>query len=591
MKQFFKFLLASCLGTILALVLFAGLGALIVGALASSVEKPHSAKPNTVLHLQFEQAIPERTNNLEMNPFDLKNQKILGLQDMLDALEAARDDANIKGVFLDLGVQGVNMGMATASVLRERLVDFKGSGKFIVAYAPYYTQGSYYLASIADEIYLNPMGGLDFRGFGAILPFYKNLLEKIGVEMQVFYAGDFKSATEPYRLTKMSDQNRLQLRELVESIYGRYLTDIGQSRNMTAAELRAIADGFKLRQAEDARTYGLVDQIGHRDAVLTALRNRLGLEEDDKIPSMTIDEYAASTGSKKDYSARDKVAVVYAEGTLVMGEGDPGSIGGDRYSKILREVRKDERVKAIVLRVNSRGGSVLASDDIWQELHLAKEQGLPVVVSMGDYAASGGYYISCLADSILVEPNTITGSIGVFAMLPNAETLLNDKLGITFDTVQTGRFSTGLTPFYPVTEEERQIMQASTDQIYEHFLKVVADGRGMTRDEVHAIAQGRVWTGDRAVELGLADRFGNLEDAIEVAVQMAGLEKYRTTEYPRIKEPLQQFIEEITGVEEDVRSQAIRAELGEFYQYYEALQELQHASGYQARLPFSVEFR
>ncbi len=589
MKQFFKFIFASCLGVILASGVVFLIGALVVSSLAGKENKPKSIHPNTLLKISFNQPIPELTNNLEMNPFDLKNQQILGLNDIVKTIEYAKTDNKIKGILLDL--QSLGTGVATASVLRDALLDFKESGKFIVANSKYYTQGSYYIASVADKVYLNPFGSVDFHGIAAMVPFFKKMMDKIGVKMQVFYAGDFKSATEPFRRYDMSEKNKLQLREYLEPVYTKYLSDIGESRNKTVAELRAIADGLKVGNADDAVALGLVDAAAFKDELIADLKERMGLDEKDKLQTVSLSDYSRNARKKKDYSIKDKIAVVFAEGSIVVGKGEPGSIGDDKYTKILRKLRKDDKVKAIVLRVNSGGGSALSSENILREVTLAKEAGKKVVVSMGDYAASGGYYISCGADKIVAEPNTLTGSIGVFMMVVNARQLMNDKLGISFDTVKTTRYSTGFNSFFELSEGEQKMLQASTLDIYEKFLKRVADGRHMTRDDVHKIAQGRIWTGIRAKEIGLVDELGGLDDAIKIAADLSGLEKYRPTYFPKMKEPLQQFIEELTGKDEGISARVLQKELGQYYPYYSFVKEVTEMKGVQARLPVLIEFR
>jgi protease-4 len=592
MKQFFQFVFASCLGVILASVVIFFFSFIIMAAIAgSSSEKKVSLDANSVLHLTFGKPIPEQTNNLEMNPFDLKNQEILGLNDLVASIEHAAGDNKIKGVYLHLE-NGIGAGLATAATLRNALVKFKESGKFVVAYSKSYTQGAYYLASVADKIYVNPMGSIDFHGFSATIPFFKEMLDKVGVKMQIFYAGNFKSATEPYRLDKMSDENRLQMREFLEPVYKRFLEDIGKSRNKSVAELRSIADELKVRNADDAVKYGLADAVGYSDDVSTELKQRLGLDKGDKVHVISIEDYKHTFRKKKDYAAKDKIALVFAEGAIYANEGERGTIVDDDYIKTLRKIREDESFKAIVLRINSPGGSALASENIWRELSLAKEAGKKVVVSMGDYAASGGYYIACMADKIVAEPNTLTGSIGVFQMIPNARSLMDDKLGISMDTVKTARFSTRLNVFYELTPEEQAYMQNSTNEIYEIFLGRVGEGRKMKRDEVHAVAQGRIWTGTKAKELGLVDEIGDLNRAIELAVELSGIEKYRVSEFPYQKEPLQEFIEEFTGQSDDdaVKSKIIEEEMGGFYPMYRHLKDLMNMKGVQARLPVLIQF-
>ncbi|MCB0640036.1 MAG: signal peptide peptidase SppA [Phaeodactylibacter sp.] len=588
MRQFFKFFTASCLGTIVGLLLIAGISTAVFARIAAKAEKAPSIQSNSILWLKLDKELPERTNNLEMNPFDVKNSKILGLHDLQLALKAAAKDERIKGIFLDLEAPNVS-GEATIATLHQALEDFQKSGKFIFAYGNYYTQDSYYLASTADRIFLNPMGSVDFRGFGAIIPFFKDMLDKIGVEMQVFYAGEFKSATEPYRFNKMSDNNRLQVREYVDSLYTHFLNDISEARKIPVDTLFAIANEYRLRNAEAAIHNKIVDQLAYRDEILDAMKERIGLEKKDNLRAVTPENYFLAEDLGPDYSIKDKIAVVYAEGSIVGGEGDPGSIGDKKYMNILKSIRNDSRVKALVLRINSPGGSALASENIWREIELCKSEGLPVVVSMGDYAASGGYYLSAAADTILAEPNTLTGSIGVFFMLPNTYELFDEKLGISFDTVNTGKFSTRFTPMFPLNSEEVQIMKGWTEDIYQRFIQRVAEGRNMPEPAVRAIAEGRVWTGTRAVEIGLADRLGTLDDAVEIAADLAGLEKYRLSEYPRIKDPVTLLMEEFLGKPEEIRSKMVKSELGEWYTYYEQLKAMQEAQGIQARLPFLIE--
>ncbi len=589
MGQFFKFVFASCLGVILASIAVTLIGSLVIGRMVAKENASVDIKPNSVLELKFNEPIPERTNNLPQDFSDFKTEKTLGLHDIVDAIEAAKEDDNIKGIFLN--INGASGGQSTKSVIRDALIDFKESGKFIISYAKYYTQGDYYLASVADKVYLNPVGEFDFRGFGAQITFFKNMLDKLGVNMQVFYAGKFKGASEPYRRTNLSEANRLQIREYINSLYAVYLQNISESRGVSVAELEAIADEMKIREPEDALANKLVDVLGYYDEAISEMKVRVGLEDDDKLKKVSLGKYAKGVTSSGKLSIKDKIAIVYAEGGIGLGEGDPGSIGDEKYMKILRKIRNDDKIKAVVLRVNSGGGSALASDNIWREMSLIKETGKPVVVSMGDVAASGGYYISCGADKIYAEESTITGSIGVVGAIPSTQKLMNEELGITFDTVKTGPFANGMSLVYDMSEEEKAITTEGIKNIYEIFLKRVAEGRGMTRDAVNEIAQGRVWVGPKAKEIGLVDEIGGLDDAIETAKELAGLEKYRTKEYPIIKEPIEQLIEDLMG-EKDTRAiqaSIVKKEFKEFYPYYDKIKKLQDFKGIQMRMPFEVE--
>lgn len=587
MRKFIQFTFASCLGVILASFVVFGIGSLVIGRMVSKSESPKKVKENTVLSLKFDNIIPEKTNNSPINPYELNTTKTLGLHDIVDAIEFAKKDDNIKGVYLDLS--GIQIGRATAATLRDALIDFKSDGKFITAYSKYYTQGSYYIATAADKIYVNPIaGGLDFRGFGAAIPFFKDMLDRLGVKMQVYYAGDFKSATEPFRLKKMSENNRLQMHEYIGSMYSLYLQDIADARKISVDELHKIANEFLIRNSEDALEYKMVDAIGYEDEAHGDLRERLGLEEKDKISTVGINDYQKGNHTKKDFKIKDKIAIVFAEGSIVDGDGEPGSIGGDKYVKILRKIRKDDKIKAVVMRINSGGGSALASDLMWRELELIKAAGKPVIASMGDVAASGGYYIACNADSVFAEPNTITGSIGVFSMIPSIEKMMAEKVGVTVDTIKTGEFAIGITPFMDISEREGKIMQEATEEFYEIFLKRVSDGRGITRDEAHAVAQGRVWPGMKAKEIGLVDAMGGLDEALAVAADKAGLEKYRVSEYPVTKEPLQQIMDELIG-EKAIQfhgQHLLQEQLGDLFPYYKQLKEFKEMKGVQARIPY-----
>ncbi|MEZ5059389.1 MAG: signal peptide peptidase SppA [Saprospiraceae bacterium] len=468
MNQFLKFVLASCLGVTLAIGAIFGILILVGISAGSSSQKSVDVKPNTVLELNFDQNIPELTNNTKRDPFAFE-EDIVGLQDMVRTIKKAESDKNIKGILIK--PESVGRGIATSAVLRDALKEFKNSGKFIIAYSKWYSQGDYYMASVADEVYLHPMGSVDFRGFVAVVPFFKEAMDKIGVKYDVFYAGDFKSATEPFRRNDMSPQNKLQLREFLEEMNGLFLAEIGTSRNIPVATLDSISSHTIIQNAEMAKRIRFIDKIGYRDEVLADLRDRLGMEEDEDIKSISLDDYFASVKDDTDFNTKDKVAVVYAEGEIVDGKGEEGQVADEKYVKIIEKLRTDDKVKAIVLRVNSPGGSAMASENIWRELTLARDQGIKVVVSMGDYAASGGYYISCASDSIFAEAESLTGSIGVFNMFPDVSELMNDKLGISFDTVKTGEYSAGFNPVLGLSDKEGEFMQNFVDEMYETFLK------------------------------------------------------------------------------------------------------------------------
>jgi protease-4 len=595
MSQFFKFMFASCLGTALALLLLTFIFIGWIAGLASSATAKDkvSVKPNSVLELDFKKIIPEKTNNVPMDPFDFEQKSVLGLSDMLEAIRRAKEDPDIKGIYINATY--VFAGKATSAVLRDALQDFKSSGKFIISYADYYTQNAYYVASVADSVLLNPVGAVDFRGLSSMIAFYKGMLDKLDVHMKIYYAGQFKSATEPFRLDKMSDANRLQVREYLKALNDVMMRDVAASRQIAEAELRQIAERFDGRSAEGSLKYRLVDRLAYEDEAFDLIKNKIGLDEKDKLNRVSIEDYFDSKGKKTDFSAKDKIAVVYAEGTIQDGESsEPGEVFDKKYVKILRKIRQDKTVKAIVLRVNSPGGSVLASENIFREIELCKQSGKPVVVSMGDLAASGGYYIACHADSIFAEENTITGSIGVFGIVPMLDKTMKNKLGITFDTVRTGRHSAFGSPFVEFSADEDAMIQERIDAIYEDFLQKVATGRKKTREQVHEIAQGRVWSGAKAKEIGLVDDLGGLDRAIASAAKLAGVEKYRTTEYPRTKTGLEQFIQELTKKDDDdddaIKTWVIRSELGEMYPVYKTLRDIRNSKGVQARLPYELIF-
>ena len=594
MQQFFKFMFASCLGMVLAMMVLTFIAIAWASTAAASFGSKGGSevKPNSVLEINFKNPIPEKTNNIAQDGFDFEKKDIIGLTEMVEAIEYAKTDDDIKGIFLD--VSSVPGGMVTRTTIRDALLDFKESEKFIVAFSKYYTQNGYYMASVADDISVHPVGGIDFRGFGAQIPFFKNALDKLGIKMEVYYAGQFKSATEPFRLTEMSEQNRKQVREYLTPLYDKFLADIGKSRGIDPLELKRIANDWLIRKSSDAVTYKLADRVGYRDEVLDVLRDKIGLEKGDKIPKVTLQNYALKARPSTNFKIKDKIAVIYAEGNIIMGEDTPGQISDDDYTKLIRKIRQNDKIKGIVLRVNSPGGSSLTSESIWRELSLAKEGGKPIVVSMGDYAASGGYYIACMADKIVAETNTITGSIGIFSMIPNARVLMNDKLGISLDTLNLGKFASSINLFHNHSPEEAAVIQQMTDNGYELFLKRVAEGRGMTRDEVHKIAQGRVWTGEKAKELGLVDEIGSLDAAIALTQELAGLEEYRVVEYPKTKDQFQQFMDKLlkqSKISAQAKQAILKSEMGELYPYYAHLKSIIKMKGPQARLPYLIEVK
>ncbi len=587
MRSFFKYVLATITGIIISSIILFFIVIGIIGAMVSSVgTKSETITPsNAVLMINLDHTITEKT---EPNPFEgldvpgYSGTRSIGLNDILSRIKAAKEDANIKGIYLN--VAGVNAGFPTAKAIREAIVDFKESGKFVLAFSDVMSQKGYYMNSVADEIYLNPQGSLDFRGLATSVMFFKEAMEKLGVDMQILKVGTYKSAVEPFMMNSMSEANKEQVNSYLGSIYNTFLQDISNSKKITVDSLKHIADGYLIREPEDAKKYGFVNGLLYKDEVLSKLRGKLGIDAKKDIPYVSILDYNNKADAGE--AGASRVAVLYAYGEIVDGEGMEGQIGGDKISRELRDLRTDDRVKAIVLRVNSPGGSALASENIWREVDLTKKV-KPVIVSMGDYAASGGYYISAAADSIFADPTTLTGSIGVFGMIPNMQKLFNDKLGIHFDAVKTAKFADmDVDMDRPLTEEEKSIIQGGVNKIYQVFMKRVADGRKIDVAYVDSIGQGRVWTGEQAVKLKLVDRVAGLDEAIEAAAKKAKLDNYRVSEYPRAKEP---FANLLSTSKEKIKMWMLEDEMGDYVKYLSEIKKITKRSGIQARIPYLVE--
>ncbi|MBU0486457.1 MAG: signal peptide peptidase SppA [Bacteroidetes bacterium] len=591
MKQFFKFMFASMVGSIitaiLAIILFF---AMLAGSIASlETEKVTTVKENSVLYLDLSKEILDKAPAGPFSGFDpisMKPEKKLGLNKILKNIEKASRDENIKGIYIE--ASSLATGMATIEEIRNALIKFKESGKFILSYGSNYTQGTYYLATAGDDIILNTEGGVDFKGFVANLMFFKNALEKLEVQPQIIRCGKYKSAIEPFILEKMSDANREQTSKYVFSLWDHVCKGISDARKIPVSELNMLADSMTIRNAKAALKYKLVDKLMYTDEVLVYLREKIGITENDKINKVDIAAYDKAVVKEEDKeSTKNRIAVVYAQGQIIDGEGDDENIGGDGLSKILREIRLDTNIKAVVLRVNSPGGSALASEIIWREVALIKEK-KPVVVSMGDVAASGGYYIACAASKIYALPNTITGSIGVFGMIPNAQGLFTNKLGITFDQVKTNAHADIMSLYRPLEQSETDIIQNSVNDIYSLFKQRVADGRKMTVEMVDSLGQGRVWSGADALEIGLIDGFGGLNDAIAEAVKLAGIENYRVKEYPIEKEPFEEIMKMLSGGDMDGDDFIARIAGNEF-KFFKTLNYLRKAKGVQAMMPYYIE--
>ena len=594
MKQFFKFMFASFFGTFFSMIV-AGLLlivifiAMLTGTMSSAgkADKQISeVEKNSILHITLNTPIKDRTSENPFENFDfntLENSSNLGLDKILASIEKAKSDDRIEGIYLDLTF--VNTGMASIEEIRNALLDFKKSKKWIISYSEVYTQGTYYLASVADKIYVNPLGIVELKGLATQLMFFKNMLAKLDVDVQIIRHGKFKSAVEPFMLEKMSASNREQLEKILNTAWGSMINGIAASRDIKTATINELADGLKIQDAKDALKYNFVDGLMYKDELLAELRNKLHLEENADITTISLGKYSKAKLKGKKLKSKNKIAVIYAAGNIVSGKGSKDQMGSETISKAIREARLDDDVKAIVLRVNSGGGSALASDVMWRETTLAKKA-KPFIVSMGDVAASGGYYIACAADKIVASEKTITGSIGVFGVIPNMEGFFNNKMGITFDGAKTNDHADMMSLFKPLTGEEKDIIQIGVEKIYDDFITKVAAGRGMTKAEIDAIGQGRVWIGNDALEIGLVDEIGGLNRAIDIAQEMAKLENFELENYPKRKDPVEQFIEELSG---NLETRFMKAKLGDNYKYYQKMESVTKNTGVMARIPFDIE--
>ena len=577
MRSFFKIFFAS----FLAMVVFLLIGIFIIAAIVGGIvnkDRPRVAK-KSVLVINLAQMYSEQEKDDVVGAIAGKD-ATPGLYDVVRLIENAKNDDKIAGIYLEADANA--NGFANSNELRNAIRDFRTSKKFVMAYGDVMTQGSYFIASAADKIYVNPSGAFEWKGYAVTYFFVKNLLDKLQIEPQIFYAGKFKSATEIFRTTEMTPENELQTREWLGDLYNYFLTRTAEARGVDTAQLRNLANTGAIQTPQDALTNKLIDGIKYDDEVKAEIKQRLGIGKDEKIELIDINKYNAAVTLKR--SGKDRVAIIYAQGNIVDGMGSNDQIGGENYRRIIRKARLDNSVKAIVLRVNSGGGSALASEIIWRELQQAKKDGKPVVVSFGDVAASGGYYIACGADSIFASANTITGSIGVFGVIPNMQGFFSNKLGVTFDGVGTGPYADGPAVYRPLTENEKQIVQKGIDRIYLQFKQRVAEGRKKDINYVDSFAQGRVWSGEDALRIGLIDRIGSLQDAIRCAAKMARLSDHGVKEYPESKN----WLDELLGREQKGPEAAIRQQIGEDnYRIYQELNRIKEITGaVQARLPF-----
>lgn len=587
MKTFLKYVLATITGIIIVSILFMVILLASLSTMMVSGDKPASITDNSVLVLKAGVTIPDRGSKNPYAGIDLINMTISpapGLNEILHNLNKAAADDKVKGVLIENGL--IPSGWATTEELRDGLKKFRESGKFVIAWSDYVLmQEGYYLSSVADKIYVNPSSTVDFKGLSGEVLFYKKALEKLGVDVQVIRHGKFKGAVEPYILDELSAENREQIKTYVGSIWSHVVNNISADRGIPVEKLNSIADNLVGYVAAGALSGGLVDGLLYHDQLIDTLKIRSGLTTDDKITLVPMHKYTKVPESKKHSYQRNKISVVYASGSIVNGKGNENNIGGDSFRDVIRKERKDTTVKAIVLRVNSRGGSAIASDMIWRELELAAKD-KPVVISMGNYAASGGYFIAAPGTKIIASPTTITGSIGVFGLVPNAGKLMEQKLGVTFETVETNSNSDFPSVYRPMNNVEKEAMQRTIETTYTDFVNKVSAGRKMTFNAVDSIAQGRVWSGSDAMKIGLVDGFGGLTAAVEEAAKMAGLEAWSLRELPVSEDPLLKVLSQFGA---EMKTRILRNELGEFERIFDDLREIRDISGIQARLPYFIE--
>lgn len=587
--NFFKSFLASCLGSLIAFVILILLMFAFLISTVTSLSPDReevSVKENSVLHLKLNGPMAEMEfeNPLEGLPLPGNAEGTIGLLQLQQTLRAAAGDARIKGIYLDVSFfQG---GYAKAGEVRKALSEFRKSGKWVVAYSEMMTEQAYYVASAADKIFLNPEGQLEFNGLAIEVSFFKKMFDKLDIKPEIFRVGDFKSAVEPFMLEKMSDANRLQLNELVADMNSNIVKDIAASRQMEPARLKEISDKMLATTVDEAKKLHLIDSLLYYDQVLADLRSRLLLKETDDVTFIKYGKYKKTISNYN--SSKNEIAVIVADGEILPGKAEQGSIGSDTFAEEIRKARTNKNVKAIVLRINSPGGSALASDVMWREVMLAKKE-KPIIASMSDYAASGGYYMAMGCDTIVAQPITITGSIGVFSVLFDLSSFLDNKIGITFDEVKSGEVGEMVTFTRPLTSLERTIWQKSTDRIYASFTSKAADGRKMSVEDIRKVASGRVWSGTQAKEKGLVDILGNFDDAIRIAAEKAGVaDDYKLRFYPKYKT----FIEEwMSGMEGTSKVRTLKKELGTHYQLYEQVKNLKKIQGTQARMPFTLEIQ
>jgi protease IV len=579
LRSFLACLLALVIFSLVVFFIFAGL----IGSLAS--EKEVVVAKNSILHLKLEGPITEmqRENPFAGLPIPGAEGAGVGLLQLKQAIAKAKDDDKIKGIYLECSYP--QSGFSTLEEIRQSLINFRESGKWVVAYNTTLSEGAYYLATAADKIYMNPEGEVEFNGLAIEISFFKRLFDKLEIRPQIFRVGEFKSAVEPFMMEQMSPENELQLTELANSINNVMLEKISEARNIDVAKLKEMSDNMQIRNAKIAKEMGLIDELYYDDEFRANLRERLGVEKNDDIKMVKYGKYRKSYSN---YSkSKNEIAVLVADGTIMPGEdrGQDQVIAGESFVKEIRKARENDKVKAIVVRINSPGGEFRASDMMWREIELATRV-KPVIASMSDYAASGGYYMAMACDTIVSQPHTITGSIGIFGMMFDMSGFLGNKLGITFDEVRTGKYGDMYTITRPLSEGERQYWQRNLDEHYDTFTRKAAEGRDMPQAELLKVASGRVWTGVQAKERNLVDIVGGFDDAVRIAAEAAGVaDDYRVKYFPQPKTFLEQWLERS---EEEAAAKAMQNQLGDFYYYYQQLQKVKTFQGEQARMPFEL---
>ncbi len=595
MRQFIKYTFASAIGFFISMVLVITVGLIFVFTTISTLKKEFkeglrtaqkkTISDNSVLQLEFDYPISERTRyKFQYGKYQIKRN--LGLNDILQTLEHARQDDKIEGVYLDLN--NYKGSMTITQEIREALKKFRqDTTKFVYAYGNDLSQNAYHLASVADKIYLHPNGYLFFKGLSAEVMFFKNTLKRLKIEPQIFKSGKYKGAIEPLYRDEMSEPNRHQTQVFLNTMFDNMKERIAAQRPIGATVLDSIADSLLVRTPSAAKQYNLVDELYYKDEFLAHVHSKLNIADNQEVNFVDLEDYSKSVEETKT-NTQQKIAIVYGSGAIQQGSSsEKGIITEERMSDAIKEARKDTSIKAIVLRINSPGGSALASDVIWRQVVLARQE-KPVIASMSDVAASGGYYISCAADTIVAHSNTITGSIGVFGFLPNAQSFFNKKLGISFDRVKTNPYSDFMTISRPLSNKEKKVMQDEIDRIYDQFVSRVAKGRGLSKDSVHTIAQGRVWTGEDAKAVGLVDVLGGRKRAIAMAADKAQLDDYSIENYPEQKDPFQEIMDKLTG---DMQSYVMSWYFGEQSPRLQKIRSLMHMQGIQARMPYSYLIR